>query len=364
MKKHHILFLTVNAALAVISAVFLCICLNFAGRLESQDAAERWAGSGEMSFAQMSCFMTESDTLSLEDIYTFRQTLAEKLTEASISVPENGSLYIDAWSAGGTVDVSSDHGSSKASVTAVGGDYFFFHQLRLLSGSYITEGDVMDDRVVLDRDLAWRLFGGTDLEGMTVTIDSKPYVIAGVVEREQDFASEKAYSGGAGMYMSYSAYSAITESPIDCYEIVLPQPVDGFAEELMKNNFKLGSGEMINNTGRFSLESIYGIIKDFGQRSMHTTSVIYPYWENAARYMGDWCALMLALAIAFAVIPAISILVTLMIALIHLKDYLGRKVPEIASDAVDRARKKRYVRKGAHVRSRTKRKKAGSEENN
>ena len=53
---------------------------------------------------------------------------------------------------------------------AVGGQFFEFHPLRLLSGSYIAEGDLSPDRVLLDRELAWELFGGTELTGMSVEV--------------------------------------------------------------------------------------------------------------------------------------------------------------------------------------------------
>ena len=349
LKKITLIILIANAALAILSAICLAVCFSFPGRLQSQLAAERWTGASELRFEQLSCFMSESDSLNLDNIYEFRYKLGKKLTEASLEAPENGALFNDAWSAFGKVKVFGDHGNAECSVIAVGGDYFFFHPLKLLSGSYISEDDLMGDRVLLDRELAWRLFGGTDLQGMTVTIDNIPYVVAGVVEREVDFASKKAYGdGGAGMYMSYSAYSALTAgeesagAPVDCYEIVMPQPVEDFAEGLLKENFAIGSGEIINNSGRFTFGEIFGIIKQFGTRSMHTTSVIYPYWENAARCLGDWCALFMLLAIIFGVSPLVCAFVVLMILLIRLKDYLADNVPEWTVGAIDRARKKRY----------------------
>lgn len=348
LKKLTLKILTVNAALALLSAICFAVCFSFPPRLQSQFAAERWTGESELRFAQISCFMSESDSLDINGIYEFRQKLDAKLMEASLDSPENGSLYNDAWSAFGKLSVYGEHGDAECSVIAVGGDYFFFHPLRLLSGSYINEDDLMGDRVLLDRELAWRLFGGTNLQGMTVTINNLPYIIAGVVEREGDFASEKAYDGGAGMYMSYSAYNTLSggdESmgePVDCYEIVMPQPVEGFAEDVMENTFKIGSGEVINNSERFTFGEIFDIIKQFGTRSMHTTSVIYPYWENAARCLGDWCALFMLLAIGFGISPLVCALIALMILLIRLKDYLAENVPEWTMGAIDRVREKRY----------------------
>lgn len=347
-EKITLAILAANAALAVLAAVCLAVCFSFPGRLQSQFAAERWTGESELRFEQLSCFMSETDSLSLNNIYEFRYKLGTKLTEASLDSPENGSLFNDAWSASGKLTVYGDHGNAECSVIAVGGDYFSFHPLRLLSGSYISEDDLMYDRVLLDRELAWRLFGGTNLQGMTVTINNMPYVVAGVVEREQDFASRKAYDGGPGMYMSYASYSELTAGedspgePIECYEIVMPQPVEGFAEGLINENFAVGEGELINNSGRFTFGEIFGIIKQFGTRSMHTTSVIYPYWENAARCLGDWCALFMLLALIFGASPLVCAFVVLMILLVRGKDYLADNVPEWTAGAIDRVRKKRY----------------------
>lgn len=348
LKKITLIILIVNAALAAMSAICFAICFLLPGRLQSQFAAERWTGESELRFAQISCFMSESDSLDVNGIYDFRRKLDTKLTEASIEAPENGSLYNDAWSTFGKLSVYGEHGDAECSVIAVGGDYFFFHPLRLLSGSYLNEDDLMGDRVLLDRELAWRLFGGTNLQGMTVTINNLPYLVAGVVEREKDFASEKADDGSARMYMSYSAYNTISggdESagePVDCYEIVMPQPVEGFAEDVMENTFATGSGEVINNSGRFTFGEIFDIIKQFGTRSMHTTSVIYPYWENAARCLGDWCALFMLLGIIFGISPLVCAFIVLLILLIRLRDYLADNVPEWTEGAIDRVRKKRY----------------------
>ena len=75
-------------------------------------------------------------------------------------------VYTDAYCAFGKTSVTGDHGSSDASVVAVGGNYFLFHPLDLVSGTYFSESDVMHDRVVLDETLAWKLFGGSNLTGM------------------------------------------------------------------------------------------------------------------------------------------------------------------------------------------------------
>ncbi len=354
MKKRRILVVSVLAFLLVLSGVCAIVYRSLSRELDSQRAAQRWGAEGDYGFAQLSCYLTESETLTIDDIYSFRQTLDNKFTEASLTAAENAALYTDSFSCFDKLKVSSEYGSGDAFVCAVGGDFFTFHPLHLLSGSYLPKGGAINDLVVLDKELAWMLFGGYELAGMTVYISGQPFTVAGVVEREQDFATEKAYTFGPGLFMSFEAYKNLGEEGISCYEIVMTQPVAGFAENIMKESFKLGGGELVNNSVRSSVKNSYDIVKNFGTRSMRLSSVIYPYWENAARYIDDWCALLFALAVLFAALPVLLIIVLAITSLIRGKDYLQKNVPVWTSEAVDKSRRRRWERKrGAHEKPKT-----------
>lgn len=101
------------------------------------------------------------------------------MIDASLEAPEGGSLYQDAWSGTATsVAVSGPAGKSNVKTYGVGGDFFLFHPYTLLSGSYIAESDFAQDRVVLDENLAWQLFGSSDVAGMEVTIGERNYPVA------------------------------------------------------------------------------------------------------------------------------------------------------------------------------------------
>ena len=355
MKKFSLKSMICLGTLALLS--LLCfLAWFFTGKtLESQKAAERWGGDSELAFRQFTVFLPESGRIGQEDIYRFRGTLETRLADASLETPERGSLYCDAWSASGKLTVSGENGTGEASVIAVGGQYFHFHPLTLVSGSYLSENDLMKDRVLLDEDLAWLLFGGTDLAGMTVTINDLPYVVAGVVSREADKASTETYTGGAGMYMSFEAFSAIAEQGADCYEIVLPEPVDGFGAGLMKENFSIGDGELVENTGRYSFTRGLKLLGDFGTRSMRTSPVVYPYWENAARYYEDWCALYLLLGLLLAVGPLGGVLVLLFRLCRKGKALVAAKLPAAAARAADEAQYRLFSRRssrGSHEKKR------------
>ena len=341
--------LIVNAALLALALICLIACLSLSGTLESQKAAERWAGESGGDYAQLSCFMSGSDSVDLSRVYTFRQALESRLTEESLELPEGGRPYVDAWSAMRSLGVSGEHGSATATAIAVGGDFFFFHPLRLLSGSYIAEGDYADDRVVLNRELAWRLYGSDDLAGLTVEIEGVPFVVAGVIDRDGDAASQKAQDVSMALYLSYTAYCRLRgeSAAIGCYELVMPEPVRGFAESFLREKFPLGGGELVQNSGRFGIKGSWGVLREFGTRSMRLTDVVYPDWENAARYLGDWCALLLAAALVLAVCPAVTLCVALGFGLVHGRRRLAKKLPALAGSAVDRARQRRYARRRA-----------------
>ncbi|MBR1659441.1 MAG: ABC transporter permease [Oscillospiraceae bacterium] len=337
--------LIVNAALALLALACLAVVLGLRGRLPAQRAAERFAGDSEFQFAQLSALMSTGDKLNPGAVYTFRRELEKQLSESSLETTERGRLYIDAWCSFGKSKAVGDHGSADVDIVAVGGEWFFFHPLRLKAGEWLYEDDVMDDRVVLDRELAWRLFGGDDLTGLTLDIGGRPFRIAGVVERDGDFASRAARGEGNVLYMSYTAWNAMSEdraTPIDCYELASAQPVEGFVRNFMKEKFPLGGGELVDNGSRFRLKGIWSVLGQFGTRSMQRGGLARPEWENAARCLEDWCALFLGLAALFAVCPVLSAAAAFLVGLVHLRGYLAKTVPALVSEAVDRSRVRRW----------------------
>ena len=208
-KKKRIVFAIVNGALLLIMAACLITTAILSNTLASQKEASRWRGESDMEFSQISCFIPVDEKIGLEEVSAFRTKLTEELHKAALDIDNDSTLFVDAWSCTGKVNVSSDNGKGEAAVIAIGGEFFDFHPIRLISGSYITHRDLMKDRVLLDEDLAWLLYGGTDIAGLSMKINGVPYMIAGVVEREQDKFNTAAYTSGRGLYMSYDGYSQL-----------------------------------------------------------------------------------------------------------------------------------------------------------
>lgn len=367
MKKHPVK----KKSLAIVCAVLALLALAFGltahilgGTLAAQRTAERWRGDNELRFSQVSCYIPVDEKISIEQIYAFRTEIVKKLEEAAFEEKDTNTLFADAWSTTGRLSVSSGLGKGEAAVTAVGGRFFDFHPIRLISGSYITENDLMKDRVLLDEELAWLLFGGTELEGLEMRIEGVPFVVAGVIQREQDFASKKAYTAGMGLYMSYEAYSELkagsyadggqpTDAGASCYEFVMAEPVDGYALSLAEDKFPIGHGEILKNTDRYGFVRMIKLLGQFGSRSMQALGVAYPYWENAARCIEDWYGLCLFLALFFAVLPVIMVAVVI----VHyikrgkekIEDDVFPKLKDGAEEAIRVRQRRRWEKKhGKH----------------
>ena len=219
----------------------------------------------------------------------------------------------------------------------------------------------MADRVVVDAQTAFNLFGSSDVAGMEVTINGKTFPIAGVVKSEDDFATAAALDAGteassdptgvqsaskAMIYMSYAALNAMAELPIDCYEIVLPDPVSGFAKKLMTEKFPVGEGVIVQNTGRFSLSGLISVIGKFGKRVMTTNGVIYPYWENAARMAESYAALLLILGTLFGLMPAVCLTIVLVKLTVREIKRGYYKAAHAIEDRVEENKRKHYVSGG------------------
>jgi len=319
-----IILIAVNALLLL--AFIACVTATgiIKDTLQSQKAAERWAGQSGERFAQVSAFITDGFMLDDEAIHYLREDVNKAFITAGVEASAGRKLYTDAWSAEGSLFVSGVRGAASANVLGVGGDFFLFHPLYLRDGSYLLPGDLMKDRVVLDEELAWRLFGSVDLAGLEVKINDRPIIIAGVVSRETDFASTRAYTGGgagggntgststagntsvAGMFMPYELLSELSAGArINCYEIVMPDPISGFAFKTITESFPDKRAHIVDNTARYLLGNTFKNIGSFGERSIRSDRMVYPYWENAARYTEDWLALLLALSLVFIICPVV-----------------------------------------------------------
>lgn len=289
---------------------------------DSQYAAERWDRGG--GYTQISVFYGAETALRENDLEQIEAALEDVIGELEVDVLTAGKpgkteseakkagsgSWISAYSAPGTVTIESGRTSTTMAAIGVGGDFFLFHPFCLRYGSFFSGDDLMQDRVVIDEETAWQLFGALDVAGMQVTIGGVSHVVAGVIARDCDWMEKRAGADEMTVYLSCDSLRRYgTTAGITCYEALLPEPVSGYGigivEEIVGNDEEKNmavetvAGKnreniiVVENNDRFSISNLLKVVFDFGKRSMQTSNIIMPVWENAARGWEDLLAVIL-----------------------------------------------------------------------
>ena len=113
--------------------------------------------------------------------------------------------YIDCYSAPGEITINKGDKSLTVQAVGVGGDFFFFHPMKLISGAYFTKDALMKDQIVVDEDLAWSLYGSNDVVGQVINIGEVPHIICGVVAKKHNKIYDAAGLKNSMVFLSYQS---------------------------------------------------------------------------------------------------------------------------------------------------------------
>lgn len=270
-------------------------------------SAQRWAPDG--GFTQISCFFTEDSGFTPEETLGVKSMLINRLRDAGVTPDENITFIPDAYStdAGQMTFRCDSAGRSEATVTAVGGDFFQFRDFYLLDGAYFSESDIMQDGAVIDRRLAWALYGSVNVAGMNIYINGTKFYISGVIEDPQTKTEKKTAGEIPRAYISYDGAKLLNEgqqadgfgndgfggstgntglNKVSCYECIVPDPVENYAYNAVKEYFEgsyNNTSVTVNNTQRFKPSALAKKHKKLSDYAISDKAIIYPYWENASR---------------------------------------------------------------------------------
>lgn len=337
------------------AAVFSAIGSSMADSQSYNEAAARWDPEGGCS--QISCFLADDSGLTTDTVGGVTAALYGSLQNISI-VPEEGKKLIpEAYSTpAGQMSVKSDttSGSSEVTMTAVGGDFFLFRNFRLLSGSYFTDDDIMQDGAVIDRSLAWSLYGSENVSGMNIYINGTKFYIAGVIDDPETRQEKNTVGELPRAYISYKGAglaSAGESEPlkrITCYECICPDPVKNYAENTVRDFFDNTYREkctIVNNSKRFDPSVRAKAHKHLSDYAVTKNSVVYPYWENASRIVEFKLTSLYFYRRFTYIIP----LLTLLAGVIFLYRLWGKTWRRGLASAIDGIRKINYKRKQKKV---------------
>lgn len=285
----------------LLSALLVLGLHIFSGELKEalphEQVATLWDDEGDT--AHVSIYFSEAEKYGLRNSLEgteyqmelwYHQILSELETASITTETENPTarLAVYGYSAAGTISAKTEHGNATVKAYGVGGDFFQFHPLKLLYGGYFSESDLMQDRVILDTDTAWKLFGSNDVVGMFIMIDGTPHMVVGVYERESGYLNDAAGNDESCIFVSHATlYEHGQYHGLETVEYLIPNPVTGFALGLVQKQCDGMDVAVMEHQNRFDFMSLIEIIKQTGTRSMGLSGITFPYWENIARGYED-----------------------------------------------------------------------------
>ncbi len=296
-------------AVSLTAALALTIAGSSIARTQSYNrAAQKWDRDGESS--QISCYFSDDAGFTTDGVYALRAHLNKTLQDA-VSRPDGKTPEIpDAYSTpiGSDLITSDNTGQGEAELTAVGGEFFLFRDFRLLSGAYFSDRDLMQDGAVIERSLAWTLYGSANVAGQNIYIGGVQFYIAAVIDDPTDKYQKRTINELPRVYVSYKGaeqlpsaryssqeqgYGGYTggDAPaqlrkVSCYECIMYDPVENFAystvNKYLKDMYK-GKYKTVNNTKRFTSSAMVKAYKKRSDYAVRKDTITYPYWENASR---------------------------------------------------------------------------------
>jgi hypothetical protein len=300
-KKFILINLIVVGALALVAAALLTAILVCRNSLPHENAAKRF--SAGKRFAQITLFIPESEEYTIDKVMYFRYKLEKKLTENSIEETGGKRNYFDAYSLIADSAVSTEKKSSSAKVIYIGGDYSKFH-VEFESLPDITN-DVNHDRVLISRSAAWKMYGGSSLYDFPIKVDGFDCLISGTFEDYSGKEYEEYYAENPPIVADLQR---VPYMPITCYEIVLVNPVNGFANKCVSESLDLQEGTyvMVENSSRFSFVNLYkNIPKLLSYDENVPAGVVLPPEELAARKTEKTLTFLTLLFTIFIAYPAL-----------------------------------------------------------
>ena len=311
LKASGIIALVMVGALLLIGLLELVV-LGMKGKLDYLDAGKRWASRDER-FAVVSLFSEADAEVSGDEAEGWVQSMDSALIAASVTPNEGARSWAWSYAADDLLEVVGTKGKVNAKTLAVAGDFFVFHQLNFKYGGGFLNDPSNPMGVVLDRDLAWRVYGAENIVGMPVTIGGVEFVIVGVTDRESTSAVyEHAYGTTPRLYMSYAGYRKVASNPVTVFEAALPNPVKGFAKNLFDTAVRVNNDTsfVIEATNRFSVKNRFENMKQLRYAWVSVNKIEYPYWENEARVYDYRAAILMIFEVALAVIAVSSLLLS------------------------------------------------------
>ena len=292
IKYYRAVCLVISFVTLIIGIVMSIIISIGANKYQDQTVAKRWDKSGNCS--HISVFIKDTAFFTKTDMDGFEYELNNKLDFNSVyAESEESRRFIDCYVAKTSITLEGPCRTMDVNCMAVGGDFFKFHPVKLLTGTYFSGNDLMQDGVILDEETAWQLFGSSDVDGQKVLFGDRVLFVKGVYKKSEGKIYNYARGEKPEIFVPFELLNS-EEAPlyITTLEVCMPNPIKNFAANIMTDLIQMDSStyEIVDNSSRYSVENLWMIYKNKKYRSMQNHDIIYPYWEKIARYEEDLLA--------------------------------------------------------------------------
>ena len=312
IKPRYIVLALINT-ISVIAIIMISFKYNsIAGSLKYNYAAERWT-QGKGGASQISCYFSNDSGFTVENVEAVRNSIASSLSNSGVET--NKTVIPDSYYAqlGKSTVTCNRNASSQAEITAVGGRFFLFRDFNLLKGAYFSENDNMHNSIVIDRSLAFKLYGSENVIGFSVYLNGVKFAIAAVIADPQTKYEKECAGDIPHAYIPYQAVGLISADVknVDSYECIIPEPVDELAYNTVNSIFNESYKDkclIIKNTDRFSSKVIQKQLKTMKQSVVMDKAIELPYWENASRMAAFALSILYFIKVLLFIIPSATCL--------------------------------------------------------
>lgn len=282
--------------------------------LPEQKAADKW-GAGE-SYSLISAFFSKNDTMTKNEAEYIAQEINSGLISDSMADSEEVSgMWTYAYSAEEDASVSNGNATVTAVATVFGGDFFYIHDYEFVYGWHLKDDVASTDFVVIDEVMAWQIFGSSDVCGMEITINEELYTVCGVLKQNYEKDWSSLYGEKPRVFMLYSSSGARDlYSDVEVVELLLPNPISKYAENLAKNVIS-GKAEFVETSGKFDFFTLLRRIPELDTMGVRDKEISYPYWENYSIIMEVKSAKMLSCQLVLAGFGVVFLVAAVIIAL-------------------------------------------------
>lgn len=295
--------------------IIICIiCLSIINRGWENDINGSFDIKSENGKYIKNTILLSDGTYDFTSITDYRSDIINSYSEEyGLSMQETSEKIIDTYNGIEKFIFNNNDIYCNVETLVVGEHFFAFHNLPLVSGAYFIESNDSTNKVIINKALAYKLFGAYNVSGLTIMCDGRLLYICGVVDDMVPYVDNALNNNIPRAYILYDNYIMDDkETSIISYELMYEESIDGLFEKIIKENILYENDDeeneikyvIYNENKRFSIFNINNnvseLIKGFDIENGFTIN----YWQKRAKLYSivEMCVFLLLAYILIGVV--------------------------------------------------------------